>query len=333
MNLKRYIHTLAAILCLSLLVAQQIEVEADIDSAAIFIGEQATLTLKARQPNSAQLAFPIFSDNIIGKLELVETLPPDTAAIDGNNIEVTNRYKVTAFDSTLVYMPGFKIAHLDDTLTTNALTLKVYDMPVDTTQQAIADIKGIYKPPFDWIGLLTQIAIIVLSLVVIGIVAFIIYRVVKNNKKAAGEPEPIVDTRSAYEIAMQEINDLKEEKLWQAGKNKEYHSRLTDIVRQYIGRRFDIGAMELSSEDIMQYFRSDKKFRDMKTEIQLLDNILKLADLVKFAKMTPLANDNERAMAETVRFIELTKQDEPAETPKTDEPQSAAVDVLPEKES
>lgn len=313
MKIRQYIiGLLLAIISVSVAAqSNTVEVRAEIDSMILFIGEQATLSIEATQPRSKLLQFPIFSDNIIDKLELVETLTPDTVPVSDGIIQVTNRYKVTAFDSAVIYMPGFPVIDNTDTLLTNALTLKILDMPVDTTQMAIADIKGIYKPPFDWMHLLTIIAWCLLAA---AAVAGIIFLVIKLRKKPAEEAEqPAIDPRSAYEIAMTDLQTLQEKKLWQEGLNKEYHSELTDIVKQYISRRFSISAVEQSTEDLLSTFRTDKTLRDMKTEISLLSSILKLADLVKFAKMLPLPADNEHSMKDALQFVELTK---PAEEPK-----------------
>ncbi|MGM9805143.1 MAG: hypothetical protein ACI3Z7_01755 [Candidatus Aphodosoma sp.] len=290
--------------------ANAIEVNAYIDSVALFIGEQATLSIEARQPRDEQLQFPVFSDNITGKLELVETLAPDTVELSEDVLLVTNRYKVTAFDSAVIYMPGFPVTYGTDTLFTNALILKILDMPVDTTQQAIADIKNVHKPPFDWIRLLTIIAISILAAGLTAGIIILAIRLRKNKNGTAVQPQ--ADTRPAYETALAELYELQNKKLWQNGLNKEYQSALTDIIKQYISRQFSVNAVEQSTEDLLATFHTDAKLCGMKNEIKLLASILKLADLVKFAKMLPLPADNERSMKEALQFVELTRPHENA---------------------
>lgn len=304
--------------------AQRTSVEAKIDSSAMFIGQQATLTIEARQPRNLHVQFPIFSDTVTGKLELVETPAPDTTPLTDDFIKVSQRYIVTAFDSALIYMPGFALTVDDDTIITNPLNIKIYDMPVDTTQQAITDIKGIYKPPFDWMRLLTIAAICLLAAILIAGLIYVIYRLRKNRVEPE-TPKETVDQRSAYEIAIYELNQLKERRLWQNGHNKEYHTCISDIIRQYISRRFKINAMEQSSEEILDAFRTDKSLRELKEESSLLNSILRLADLVKFAKMAPLATDNERIIKEATQFVELTK--EPTAT--TDSPSATSTTTSP----
>lgn len=325
MKLKLYIILLLTAIgsLYSMAFANRIEVKASFDSMAIFIGQQTTLTIEAIQPRSEELQFPIFSDVIDGKIELVETIAPDTVILENEIIKVSNRYKATAFDSTLAYIPYFQVINGTDTILTNSVTLKVLDMPVDSTQQAIADIKDIYKPPFDWMRLLTIIAICILSAAIIAAIVFLVIKL-RKKKTDNAEPQEIIDPRTAYEIAMTNLQNLEQKELWQAGMNKEYHTELTDIVKQYVSSRFEINAVEQSTDDLLTYFKTDRTLRDMKSEITLLGSILQLADLVKFAKFTPIASDNERSLKDAYRFVEQTKAEEKPDTneAKTQEEQS-----------
>ena len=52
--------------------AQSISVNAEMDSACIWIGEQTKFTLSAIQPKDKQVVFPLFSDSIVNGLEIVD---------------------------------------------------------------------------------------------------------------------------------------------------------------------------------------------------------------------------------------------------------------------
>lgn len=290
--------------------AGRVNVSARIDSLVLMIGEQATVSIEAVQPEDRILQFPVFSDTVVSGLELVETLRQDTAVIDGEMIRVRADYVVTAFDSALVYMPGFIVVDGEDSLYTNPLTLKILDMPVDTAQQAITDIKGVYEPPFDWVRLWTIVGCVVLALIFIAAVVYVIIKL--YGKKGSGEDyseEKYVDPRSAYEIAIEELEALRLKKLWQQELYKEYYTELTDVLRRYIGRRYAIGAMELTSEELLSVFKSNRDFRDKKREMSILSDVLGLADLVKFAKWIPLADENDNAFSQVKDFVDLTKEE------------------------
>ena len=155
-------------------IKSQVVVSADIDSVQMFIGQQAKLSIQAIQPQDYTLQFPIFSDTVVSNLELVSTLRPDTVQLDNGQLQVTNSYIVTSFDSALVYMPGFDVLAGEDVYTTNPLSIKIVDMPIDTTQQAITDIKDVYNPPIDWMFYLTIVGSILLAILLLALVLYLV---------------------------------------------------------------------------------------------------------------------------------------------------------------
>ena len=287
----------------------QVTVSASIDSVQLFIGQQTKLSLQATQPQGHTLQFPIFSDSIVTPLELISTLPSDTLQLNNELIQVTNSYIVTSFDSALIFMPGFEITDGVDTYITNPLSLKVVDMPIDTTQQAITDIKAIYNAPIDWMYIFTIIlylllAILCITLITIGIMKYLASRKQLTNE----EPQPIIDPRKAHEIAYDELLALKEKQLWQSQQFKLYYTELTEILRRYIYNRYTIEAMEQTTDAIITEFRKKKELKEKKEEIKLLSDVLRLADLVKFAKYQPLPDECTRSFSQVETFIDSTKE-------------------------
>ena len=292
-------------------IKSQIVVSADIDSLQMFIGQQAKLSIQAIQPQDYTLQFPVFSDTIVSNLELVSTLKPDTLQLDNERLQVTNSYIVTSFDSALVYMPGFDVLAGEEVYTTNSLSIKIVDMPIYTTQQAITDIKDVYNPPIDWMFYLTIVGSILLALLLLALVLYLVNKYLKlreNKEEVVVEP---IDPRKAHEIAYEELDALRQKQLWQAQQFKAYYTELTEILRRYISNRYDIDAMEQTSDEVMSEFRQNKELRDKKEEIKLLADVLQLADLVKFAKWQPLPDECERSFHQVTQFIDQTKEVEP----------------------
>mgnify|MGYP006779544811 FL=1 len=294
-------------LCIEL--KSQVVVSASIDSVQMFIGEQAKLTIKAIQPQDYTLQFPIFSDSIASNLELVSTLKPDTVQLENEKLQISNSYIVTAFDSALIYIPGFELKAGEETYLTNPISIKIVDMPVDTTQQAITDIKNIYQPPIDWMFYLTIVGSILLALLLLALVIYLVDKYLKSrkNKDTELEPEPI-DPRKAHEIAYEELEVLRQKQLWQSQQFKAYYTELTEILRRYISNRYAIDAMEQTSDDVISEFRRNKELKEKKEEIKLLSDVLQVADLVKFAKWQPLPDECERSFHQVTQFIDNTKE-------------------------
>jgi hypothetical protein len=99
--------------------------------------------------------------------------------------------------------------------------------------------------------------------------------------------------------------------LWQKGEVKKYHSAITDILRNYLERRFYFNAMEQTTDEIL--FSLNNYEVAQGSEIVLMQ-ILATADLVKFAKFQPLPDENSLSMKNAFQFIEMTKP-APVEAP------------------
>ena len=115
-----------------------------------------------------------------------------------------------------------------------------------------------------------------------------------------------------YELAMQALTRLKSEKLCENGHEKEYYTRLTEILRTYLEQRFGINAMEMTSTQIMQQV---SRHDETRPSAGLMKQILEMADFVKFAKVRPLPDDNVKSFTMATRFVEDTK---PVEKPADD---------------
>ena len=119
-------------------------------------------------------------------------------------------------------------------------------------------------------------------------------------------------------IALRELDRIRGQKLWQQEKLKQYYSEVSDTVRIYIQNRFDIQAMEQTSSETIGTFKQNSNLVDGKT-LDQLQHILSLADLVKFAKYTPLPDDNNQTLINAYLFVNQTKK----EVVKTSEKQEA----------
>ena len=153
-------------------------------------------------------------------------------------------------------------------------------------------------------------------MIAVAVLGICLYRHYKKQHVAKNEEVEIQDTRPAYEIALERLNAIRQEKLWQKGRPKDYHTALTDVLRDYIRRRFEINATEQTSAEVLQAIQPCLK--EQKESFVLLQNILQLADLVKFAKYHPLIEEDEKSLSRAYSFVENTKQ-VVEETPTTDD--------------
>lgn len=308
--------SLFSILCTGL--TAQITVDAKIDSTAIVIGDQTHLTFRITQKPGQRVMMPLLVDSIPGGLDIVESLKPDTVAGDAGTVQIKKSYLVTAFEDSLLYIPALPFVIDGDTVWSKTLSLKVVQpFKIDTASHQIADIKPVIQGPFDWKGLLLILLFILLvhGLVVAGIYVYRTYFV----------KEPELDQKSkdllqpAHVVALGYLDRIKQEKPWQAGRSKEYHTQLTDVLRTYIERMFNINSMEMTSDEILEEFRL--MHLENKSVYTNLKQILTLADLVKFAKWEPSIDEHELSLMNAYFFINQTKIEEvaPLENIQTEE--------------
>ena len=304
--MKRFlVIAITCVLTSGLLQAQPTTVSATMDSTILLVGEQTRLTFTVAQMRDRQVCAPVFSDTIVSGLEIVERLPLDTQLADDGLLLVSQSYVLTSFDSALYFIDAQPFVDGADTLYSNPLSLKVVSIPVDTAQHAIADIKSVYAPPFDW-PLFWLIVLITLGVVALAVIGFFVYRYVKRHAAPSAEVAEPQDLRPAHEIALERLDVIKAEKLWQQNRAKEYHTQLTDVVRDYIARRFGICAVEQTSAEILAGIQPE--LSGQKTVYADLKTLLTTSDLVKFAKYKPLVSEDEKSLALAYQFVEATKE-------------------------
>jgi len=278
-------------LCSIKLTAQNVEAYSKLDTNAIMIGDQIGLELGITLPESFAVSFPFFQDTITTNIEVIEKKPLDTTKNE-DGILIKQLYTITSFDSGFFQLPDFEFLfhHKEDTVLyrTNANTLYLMvNTPVVDTSQAFRIIKGPIKEPYTFAEIFPWV---LLGVAVIVLVIILFWYIRKKRKKQPvfmRKPKPLLPPDV---LAIQKLEELRLAKIWQQGKLKMYFTELTDIIREYFDGRFDIDAMEMTSDEILEAL-SGKDIN--KQAIEKIKNVLELADLVKFAKAqtTPLEND------------------------------------------
>lgn len=287
--------------------AQKIGVRAELDSAVIVIGDQSALTFQIEQMPNERVVAPVFSDTVPGGLELVGVVRIDTVKANDGLISITHRYIVTAFEEALYQVPQLPFVAGTDTVYSNSVSIKVVQpFQIDTALHTFTDIKPVINPPFDWIKFFKTVLLIALVLAIIVLIVVVVRRFVHRKpifeKK---EPEVIIP---ADVIAVSKLDKIKQEKLWQSGRVKEYHTQITEVIREYVERMFNINSLEMTSDEILGSLDTLKNSK--RAAFDGLKQILKLGDLVKFAKFSPLPDENELSLINAYLFVNQTKIEE-----------------------
>jgi hypothetical protein len=148
------------------------------------------------------------------------------------------------------------------------------------------------KEVFPWI-----LAVLLLALVVFGIWYWRKHRKTKVDADGNSVRGPVIPP---YDKAVGDLENLRQQKLWQSGKVKEYFSSLTDIAREYIEGQFGVNAVEMTTDDILEEV---KPLHFSQETYNKLKETMEVADLVKFAKYSAANLESENAMNSMTEFV------------------------------
>ena len=285
--------------------------KAKLDSATLIMGKTTALHLEITQDKDARGFFVNEqADTLNAMVEIAERPQADTTDLGNNRIQINRDLIIQSFDSGMWIIKPIPYVVNGDTAYCNQLTLKV--LPVDVSQmEDVHDIKPVETVPFnllDWLPDYWWAWLLGILLIAGGIWAYH-----KYYKKGVNPLKPSRKRLPPYEEAMINLQNLKAAQLWQQGQEKEYFTGLTDILRVYIDRRFDINAVEMTSSQIIETLKKNDETRAVNEQLGM---ILEIADIVKFANARPLADDNEVAYQRAVNFVEATR---PVEQPEKKE--------------
>lgn len=313
MRFIRKIFVVLLLMLVSYSASADVIVEASCDSVMMWIGEQSGLHISVTCDAGQKVSFPEFRDTIVNKLVIVPPVLTDTQYVDKKKrMTVTRNYTLTAFDSAFFYIPSFKVM-VDDVPyeSKDGISLAVYTYDLDSIDvNQMFGPKDIMPEPLNW----QDVRLAVFSLLLfaaLAALAVFLFLSWKNDK-------PIIRTikvepkRPAHEVAMEEIERIRQEQLAHGEDAKQYYTQLTDAVRVYMNDRFGFNATEMTSDEIIEHLSECDK-----GSIDELRELLSTADLVKFAKLKPLLGENDRNLVTAMEFVKETmSQDEPVEEPK-----------------
>ncbi|MEZ5146005.1 MAG: hypothetical protein R2759_02675 [Bacteroidales bacterium] len=284
----------------------QTEANIKLDTNAILVGDQTGLEIEFNCPATYEVKWPVFADTLTREIEIIKKSAKETIpSADKSQNKYIQKLTITSFDSGYYAIPPVVIQYRkpDDstwfTMETEPLLLGVNSVPVNL-QGEIKDIKPPEHAPVTFREALPYILIFL----GVALATFLLIWYFKKRKKA----EPIFRVAPkpqlpAHQIAMDALETLRFKKLWQNGQIKEYHTELTDIVRDYLHGKFNIQAQEYTSDEIMEAVNKTNANAQAKDKLR---QTLALADMVKFAKMQPLPLEHDASLNNAIDFVKET---------------------------
>ena len=301
--------TLFFLLLVSTLTYSQ-KVSVAIDTTNIRIGEQFLFKIVIK--DTANVIFPEKLENL-NKLEVVKDIKIDTF-----KNSLIKKYLMTGFDSGAFYIPTQQIFIKNRAYLSDSVLINVATVSVDTTKQKMFPIKSIQTEPLVYDDFKPYLIWVFLALLLIGLLIYYF----KTRKKPEIKEIDTVNTLPPFEEALEKLQELDNKLLWQNNEIKKYYSELTEIIRVFIEKELEIPALEITTFELVSLlsdYNNPKNINITKETVRKLNALLQEADLVKFAKSTPLSHEIEedRRVAEKVLndlkpipLIEETKENE-----------------------
>lgn len=293
---------------LAVVSAQGIEVSAKVQDEHVAVGKPFSLDLTMKVPYGYYVEWNEFAtDTLSEQIDILKRGDLLRTADADSNIIVQQQLTLMTFDTGYVQVPPVGLTYaksVEDHLRMKAYTdpvqLYVTTITVDTTQ-AFRPI----VPPIDQPISMKEVFPWILGVLVLALLGIIVWYVLKHRKPKLDENgEPVRGhVTPPYDKAIGDLESLKQQKLWQVGKLKEYYSGLSDIAREYIEGQFNVNAVEMTTDDILR----DVKELNFNSEIYgKLKDTMELSDLVKFAKYTTSPLENDNAMNDMTDFVNMS---------------------------
>ncbi len=279
-------------------------VGADLDTAVIRIGEQVHLTLQVSgQANALKsVEWPTIADTLSKHVEVVADGPIDTLQSADAIDRLVRKLTLTSFDSGFWAVPPFRFVVDGTTLETKPLLIEVRTVELDSAG-TLRDITNIHTLPFSaWYWVRAHALWVGGGVAALALISALIYFMLRKREPRAVKA-PVVAAIPLQQRVLLALEALEKERLWQQGEHKGYHSRITNLLRGYIEERYQVPAMESTTDELLRELRVSPLNSDQRGQ---LENMLRLADMVKFAKTLPSPQENEQMMAGSVRFVRST---------------------------
>ncbi len=294
-----FMGTLAALAVPTAAVAQTDVVQLSLvaDAGELTVGDPVTIRATAVYPAGYQVLFPDLP-NQWGSFEVRQQVRTAARTNADGTETATQVIEVALFGTGAFETPDYSVTlrnELGQTQTVQAppITLTVTPvLPAGSLQ--LKDIKP--QTDLPWIVAWPVLPAGALLIAVLGMAVFLVIKWVKSLRLRAAVR---VDTRSPYEVAQDELADIRRLDLPGQGQIKEHYTTVSDSVRRYLERAYEVAATDLTTEEVRRMLRSSAiTTEDSRDVIALLAD----CDLVKFTALEPDA-DTAREMTERAREL------------------------------
>lgn len=292
--------------------AQRLTATITTDSLQMIMGSKARLTVNVVKPSGyGRLAGEPKAGTEFGGLDILDATVDSSAMADGRTA-VNYTYTFQAFNpgpQTVPPLTYFAIVDGEiDSVKTDPLIIKVMAVDVDSLQTIHFDTP-VMTTPRQWVDYIPDVVAdywwlwLVIILVIAGaaVVWWLIVKKGRLNRVAKIFRKPV---EPPYDRAIRRLDEIREQRLALSGNDKHYFTELTDVLRTYLNGRFGIYAMEMTTRQILEAMAAEPATAPY---VDTVAPVLRLADSVKFAKLSTTPDENTGAYRDVRMMVEQTK--------------------------
>ncbi|MBR1774739.1 MAG: hypothetical protein IJ759_04350 [Bacteroidales bacterium] len=293
--MKKVLYIIICVICFTHLSAQNIKGVAD--KKEYMIGDPIEYSFSVPLNNKTL--------NFSSDFKFSDTLQLISNKADTVDNKINYHYVFAGFVEGRIKLPEFQFYQASLTTPLYNIVSPEVDikMPaIDTTTIEVKPLKGLMKIPFT---LKEVLPFSIGGLIFAGIIVAVIYFIRhKDRRPKILQPKPEVIIPEDEE-ALSNLTRLKQARLLETGQEKQHYIALSEILWQYIYRRFDVNAFEMTTGQIMESLEDKDLSASNKNK---LNNIFSTSDLAKFAKYIPDTRTNLNLLQDSEDFIKDTKR-------------------------
>ncbi|NIM19230.1 MAG: hypothetical protein GTO51_02495 [Candidatus Latescibacteria bacterium] len=264
-----------------------VDIQTTVDSDSVTVGERLHIRYVIDHSDSLEL-LPLTAIET-GSCHLI-SIRFDEEKQDRGKRKIAT-IEVFTLDLEEAHLPGAELRFLTPSGDTLYAVANDVTVPVRSLVAAGGELKPLKDPweaPFDYL----PVIIAAVAAVALASALYLLWR----NRKRRILPEVLKPELPPDFVALMELTRIEGLKLLDEGEFKKYYTLVTDAIRKYIEKRFGIDAMDCTTGEILLNLNAIRR------RVDHLEELLREADLVKFAKFIPGIEAGKRAM-KTARGI------------------------------
>lgn len=127
----------------------------------------------------------------------------------------------------------------------------------------------------------------------------------RREAPAARLEEPL---EPEHVLALRALEDLRSKKYWESGQFKPHYFGVSEIIKVYVGRRYDCEAAESTTQELFDLVERQGM---QEQQVRQLKDLFEHLDLIKFADQVPSQDQAQKIIDRAVEIVKNTKRIEP----------------------